>query len=526
MSEQIIHTEQQHQDSLRQQRNNILKECALSLEVTGRVMFPDYFDATFSWLHKELIKAIESGHQRVVIAAPRGLGKTTISRCLAAQQILFKNVNFVPYVSYSAEVAELQTENLKRMLITSKFVGRHFGPIKVSQYKELGLDETFSKLSWVAYGNTLVLPRGAGQQIRGVVWGPHRPDLIIVDDLENKKEIANPNIRGDVKEWFHGDLMKAVSKYKHNWRVIYIDTVKHEDSLLEELLASPEWYSIRLQACNDKLESTAPEYMTNEQIQKEFDEHQKKGQLDVFFREYRNIPISTADAVFKQEYFKYYKETDADFRERKSKGYIESVILVDPAKSVKLHSAESAIVGVGVDVQNQHLYVRDIIADKFYPDELYNNVFDMAERLNARVIGLEVTSLNEFITFPFKNEMMKRGKSFELIELHARRGSAEYADKNRGKEGRIAALTTNYRMGEVFHNEEVCAPLEAQLLMFPRSKRWDVMDAFAYIIEILEKGLRYFLPKTMDEDYTIEDEYQELKSESFKEPELEDWRLQ
>jgi hypothetical protein len=46
--------------------------------------------------------------------------------------------------------------------------------------------------------------------------------------------------------------------------------------------------------------------------------------------------------------------------------------------------------------------------------------------------------------------------------------------------------------------------LEQQLLSYPKSKRWDVMDAFAYVIEILEMGLRYFSSSHEVDSYTAE----------------------
>ena len=66
-----------------------------------------------------------------------------------------------------------------------------------------------------------------------------------------------------------------------------------------------------------------------------------------------------------------------------------------------------------------------------------------------------------------------------------------------------------YRQGLVWHNSANCGPYEQQLMGFPKSKFWDMMDAAAYIIEILEMGLRYFEPKGEDEDSraTVEKEY-------------------
>src|SRR5690606_32493389 len=64
----------------------------------------------------------------------------------------------------------------------------------------------------------------------------------------------------------------------------------------------------------------------------------------------------------------------------------------------------------------------------------------------------------------------------------------------KGKVARIKSLAHYYRLGLIYHNKSVTAPLEAQLLSFPRARRWDIMDAFGYLPEILERGDRFMRP--------------------------------
>ena len=241
------------------------------------------------------------------------------------------------------------------------------------------------------------------------------------------------------------------------------------------------------------------------------DDYREQGLLDVFYREYMNIPISVEDAVFKPEYFKYYD--DVKLIEDNHK--IENVVLVDPAKTVKLHSAYSAIVCVGVDCETNALYVRDLVNKRLHPDELYDEIFKMCETFNVSVVGLEVTSLNEFITYPMKNEMLRRNNVFELIELKARAK----------KEDRIASLATFYRQGLIYHKKGVCDVLEDQLMSFPRSRYFDAMDAFAYIVEMLELGYRYFEPtdEVYDDREEIEKEYKRLSKNDP--PAIEGFRI-
>lgn len=506
---------------------NILDACSTSTRITAKTLFPERFNIPFAEnVHGPIFDLIDGPSQKVAIAAPRGWGKTSIvALALMARWILFRHTGFICYINKSHDAASLQTENLRRELVTNREIKAFFGNFKSRDVNSKEFEEVFSKKAWVAY-NTLVWPRGAGQQVRGVLFKNDRPGLIVIDDLEDPVKVNNDEIRKGWYEWLYADVIKAVprvGKQIKNWKIVYIDTLKHEDSVLQKLLDSPEWDSVRLEACDDNFKSTAPHFMSDADIEKEWHQHVDAGQTDVFFRELRNLPISTKDSAFRQEYFHYYnlppergvgesdlKTFDTEIQQNKN---IETVVILDPAKTVKIHSAESAIVGIGIDLTSAKIYVRDAISEKLYPDEIYDAMFGMAQMLDAKVLGIEETSLNEFIKQPIKNEMFRRGSFFELVWLKARGGMK--------KEHRIKELVPYYRGGYIYHNASCSTvkKLEQQLLMFPRSALWDLMDCLAYVIEMLELGERYFSPKENPDD--IESEYREL---DYEKP-VEDWRL-
>lgn len=501
----------------------ILASCSVSTRMVAKTFFPERFSLPFAEsVHGPIFELIDGPAQKVAIAAPRGWGKTSIvALALTARWILFNHTGFICYINKSHDAASLQTENLRRELVTNREIRAFFGDFKSRDVDKREFDEVFSKKAWVAY-DTLVWPRGAGQQVRGVLFKNDRPGLIVIDDLEDPQKIENEEIRKGWYEWLYADVIKAVPRLHKNWKIVYIDTLKHEDSVLQKLLDSPEWDSVRLEACDDNFKSTAPHFMSDADVEKEWQQHVDAGQTDVFFRELRNLPISTKDSSFRQEYFKYYNlpperqktENDLSIDEPSVQAdqNIETVIIIDPAKTVKIHSAESAIVGIGIDLTSARLLIRDAVSEKLYPDEIYDQGFGMATRLKAKVIGIEETSLNEFIKQPFKNEMIKRGQFFELVWLKARGGMK--------KEMRVRELVPYYRGGYIYHNALNAAirKLESQLLMFPRSALWDLMDALAYIVEMLELGERYFSPKENPND--IEAEYREL---NYEKP-VESWR--
>jgi len=497
----------------------LVKGCRSS-KYFAQTFFPEVFYMPFCKGHDEMFRIMDdSSIQKAVISAPRGFGKSTIFSFLApAKAILYRDEKFIVTVEDSATQAELDTETLKDELLSNERVQEIFGPQKP---RKVDPRNAFSKSQWIMYTaegtpGTMVLPRGAGQRIRGIKFGHYRPGLIIVDDLENDENVLNEDQRSKLKKWFLGSLMGAVDKHRHRWRVMFVGTPLHEDSLLMNLMEDPTWHSVEIAICDDNYKSNWPSLYSDSDIMKMVREHEAQGELDLFYREYMGRHIASRDAVFRVEYFKFYDEDTAKLWEDRS---IESVVIVDPAKTVKMHSAESAVVCVGIDRQNRRFYVRDLVAKRMYPDELYSVIFRMADTYHARAIGIEVTSLNEFIVGPINNQIRMEGKHYELVQLNPR-SSKEY---------RVSGLASYYRQGLIYHNRLVTGPLEAQLLSFPRAKRWDCMDALAYIIEMSEIGGRYFFPQTMEEyseeQETVDEEAEYAAVEADYGRPLTGWRI-
>lgn len=485
---------------------DVLAECIKSTRTSALTLFPDNFDGPMTHIHAGIFDLVDSGEKYIAIAAPRGIGKSTIARAKAAQQILFRERFLIPWVSKSHNSSMQHTENLKRDIVTNRELRKLFGSVKAEAFD--GFEESFSKASWVAF-DTLVTPKGARQQIRGMLFKNRRPDLFIVDDLEDDEYIDNKEYRDAIKVWFNSVLLKAVSRYSHSWQIIYIDTLKHEDSLLQDLLDSSRWSSARYELFDDNEKSLVPEIMSDAEVAEEVAYHREHGMLDVLYREYRNLPTAGKDNIFQQSYFRYYDPVPVG-----ADSNVEWIVIVDPAKTVKTHSAESAIVGVGLDQKLGYIYVHDIISGKFFPDQIYNEMFSMAFRLGAHVIAVEETSLNEFVKQPIKNEVVERNFMGELVWLHSRGGEKD----EKAKDKRIGSLAPYYRQGYIMHNQAVCGGLEAQLLSFPRSKLKDIMDALSYIVQLMDIGERFFEPP--EDESELEQEYGALQDED----EFEGWR--
>jgi hypothetical protein len=128
-----------------------------------------------------------------------------------------------------------------------------------------------------------------------------------------------------------------------------------------------------------------------------------------------------------------------------------------------------------------------------YPDEFVTTCLDMGVHFRkgggfCRIQGIEVVTLEAWITQLFRKHMATRGLVFRILEL---RGKGAVG-KVEAKDARIGAMSDYYRTGWVYHNPTIAAPLEQQLMSFPRSKLRDLMDAMSNFIYIMENGKLMF----------------------------------
>ena len=488
-----------------------LLDCLYSQEKFCNVFLPHRFPLPFSDLiHKPLFRLIDDNSIRKVSAMmPRGIGKSSIvSFAYPLRAIVFQLFKYICIFSYDGKKAIELTEDIKLELRTNEMILMHFGNLidgSISKGKEQYITTTGIK----------ILPRGGKQQIRGANFGGARPDLIIPDDYETVEECRSEVRREYKRQLLKGDIEKSIDLSNPNWRIFMIGTPLHEGCIMLQNKLKPDWVNIQAELCDDSIQSLWPEQVTTEFLRQEYSDHLKTGDGDLWYRERRCKLIDPKTACFKPSYFRHYDEGARDFYVRRNK--LENIVLVDPAKTQNPESCESAVVGVGIDCAAARIYVRDVASGKVSQNELFKEIFTMCRSLGARSIGIEVTSLHMWITKPLKDEIIRQRLPYEVIELRAAGD----------KVGRVRGLIPYYRNGQIYHNQSVCMVLESQLLNFPDSKLWDVMDAFAYIIPMMVEGGRYFEPPGgedgsawdhIEEDLSYEvEEDQDLELAAFRE---------
>lgn len=471
----------------------LLSKCVHSTKLTGYTFFPEAYDAPFAPAHDRLLSTIDDPERgrRVLVCGGRGIGKSTLLSILVARHIMFRLSSFILYISKSETMAALRTEAIKRMLVSNKIIRElpMFGDIRFRDPDDV--DESFSKSSWVARwpgdpdDGIIVMPRGAGQQVRGLLYGFRRPDLIIIDDLEDKETITNDNIRDANHSYVISDVCRCVKQTgKPNWNIYYLDTLKHQDAVIARLMNSEGWEKMYLPVCDEGYKTAMDPFITQEMIDHDVKEAEANGTLDEYARECQCLAINPHGAKFQRSYFQRYDE-DAPIEQGipavADDISIQSIVTCDPAKTTGDKSCKCAVVVWGIDRARRRFFVRDIHKAVMHPNDLYKKYFEFAKMYKAVVGGVEVTGLEEFIQWPMQNYMVEHGIYLPMVWCKAR-GK---------KENRAGMLHSIYANHQVWHNSTIARYIEVPLMSYPRCSEWDVLDAAAYLFEVMEQGKCY-----------------------------------
>lgn len=225
----------------RPQVMNQLSDLRRKIAGTSPSLFADvylahHFTLPRSRMHNDLfdmlLEATTSRGARLAVAAPRGHAKTTVvSLAYVLWCVLYGHERFVLLVSATKEQAETLLKGIKDELQTN--------PLLIQDFPELcypagtkSAPKPWRRHQIMLRNQVEIRAVGADQAIRGVKNGPHRPSLIVADDLEEQEQTRSADQRLKRKDWFERTLLK-IGTTRTNF--IVVGTILHYASLLAEL---------------------------------------------------------------------------------------------------------------------------------------------------------------------------------------------------------------------------------------------------------------------------------------------------
>ena len=88
---------------------------------------------------------------------------------------------------------------------------------------------------------------GSGMKLRGRRHGPYRPDLVILDDIENDENVESPKQRDKTERWIDR-AVRNLGSADGSMDIFYLGTVLHYDAAFARKLNNPAWRSKKFQA--------------------------------------------------------------------------------------------------------------------------------------------------------------------------------------------------------------------------------------------------------------------------------------
>jgi len=509
-------------------RQDVLMRALSSTNFFAGYFLAESFTGPTTWQRRKNFETLDDDTLPFgYVCAYRGFAKTTQLWAKNIKDLCFRLQKFILKASYSLDYASTQTDNIRSALLSNPAIIEFFGHLKPQSYK--GLNPAFSAKAWfVADPLThepfaFVCPKGSNQQVSGALvmlnGAMTRPTWIDIDDGEDREEVLNEELRSKYEAWYYDSLLQCVpdarpssktgrwapSKdplWRPPWRVWQQDTIKHEDSLMARIAQSPaEWVGHVFPQAekreDDKLHTLVPEIVSSAQVRKEAASAEARGKLDNWYMEKMCLSQATDHDSWTRDLFKYYSDAALKLTDLPKN---QKFVVVDPAKTAKTRSAPTAMLGVGISIEDRAIYFRDLVNARLGMDEMPHKAIDMCLALNTPILAVELTGAEGPFQHLFETAVMERGLQ-HWIEFHwldARQSPRGKYGSGRDaiKRARGAALLPRYKQGEVYHEETLReSALEKQELSFPKPARWDALDCAGYVPELMRDIGIYWEPK-------------------------------
>lgn len=188
----------------------------------------------------------------------------------------------------------------------------------------------------------------------------------------------------------------------------------------------------------------------------------------VYYAQYEMQTLPPSDIVFTSD--------DIIMEEPPETGLIQYIVGVDPAKTVKEKSANTAFVVISV-YEGKRMFVEEVVNDKLPTVDILDVLFRLANVYSEMLVAVEQTGWEDLIRL-IEEEQTQRGVYFNLIALRPK-GSKIDRVKN--------VVELAFKRGQIkfrphLNSNAGFKALRTQILDFPQCNYWDAIDALTNAI--------------------------------------------
>lgn len=413
---------------------------------------------------------------RILLAIPRGHAKTTLAKLAVVWYFLFSEYRFCVYLSNTSTIAQNACIDIMAFLQSPNFISV-FGGIKILKQSQ---NEGMWKFE-LALGNgrvkTCILrAAGANQQMRGINVDNQRPDIAIVDDLEDLENTSSAALQKKLDRWVFGTFIRAFAR---KFKLIWIGNMLAPTALLARLAQMPSWNAIVFGSLvidpeSKKMVPLWPELWPLKELKEDLAEYKKLGLIETWMCEMMNMP-GHGENGFSQSQLNYVSPVAQE-------DLVGAFLTIDPAfgeDSVQHDSSACAAHGIPKgDIPR----VLEVESGCMREHELFALALTFARKYNAWIWGIEQSAQQSALITLFRTFAKAQGE--DLIEI------VPLSHGNRAKSKRISAWVSAQEAGlyGIPHDDLV---ITSQLLAYDKSIKEqadDIVDCCAYGLDMVEEN--------------------------------------
>lgn len=404
---------------------------------------------------------------KIAITAFRGSAKSTIATLAYPIWAMVgkPKKKYALLVSQTQELSKQILTNIKQELSSNELLMRDFGP-----FTEDASEWRANSLVTMKYGSR-VSAISQSESIRGLRHRQHRPDLIVIDDVEDLESVKTKENRDKLWNWFTGEVMPIGDI---STKIVAVGNLLHEDSLMMRLKEAIELGKMdgvyrEYPLINARGEITwLGKYPTMKDVEKK---RRQVADDSAWYREYLLKFMSDDNRIVQRTWPQYWTELP-DLRR-----YPPRLVglAADMALSEHSNADSTAIVpfigiGYGDDLKvyilnyivNKRLNFTDAIAEikkvcGYLDTDFKRMPIVYVEKANIETAATQILSVDKILSEPVNTSGMS-------------------------KQERLKVSTPYIRVGKVLFPHKGAEQLISQIVNFGIEKHDDLVDAFTLIV--------------------------------------------
>lgn len=397
---------------------------------------PHHFYGERAEFHQEIADLL-ANHQRVAVAAPRGHNKSTL---VSLGYVLFRAATgrskFILIVSDTASQAQDHVGNVQKELLENERLLADYPHLRLPELAEYKRKKVRRKSGdFITIGGVRFVAKGAGNGLRGLREGSQRPDLIVVDDLENDKNVLTARQRQKLKDWYTKSLSNLFGA--SGGQLLIIGTILHRESLLNWMLseAGPSVYQKRLYRAlftdDDGVERALwPAAWSVPRLYEKLDEIKSRA----FATEFLNQPSADDSVLFKADWIDEHRVKVAP------EDILRLVLAIDPSTSSDGQRDACGMIIAGKLLDGKYLVLHDLTLNAS-PAKWARAALTAVADYGIDEIVAEANQGGAMIESVLKAALAPGERLPKLTLVHATRGKAIRAEP----------IAVEYEKGSVSH---------------------------------------------------------------------------